>query len=144
MRKRPFHQATQKHLRTQLPDRYSSTRTETGTRRVTSCADRNWVERCSAWQVADRRSSTKERSLRTSSLTWTSSVWKCCFAVQSLQVLDFVTGSIIRKEDLHNYTVRWQEPIISRLPQLDLDLVTLQAPSGGPVLQMIMQLIDST
>ena len=56
----------------------------------------------------------------------------------------FLQGSTITEEDLKNYSVEWDfSPIKSHLNQLDLDLVTSTAPSGGPVLQMAMLLIDS-
>ena len=55
-----------------------------------------------------------------------------------------VAGSLITEEDLAGFSVDWKtKPIRSHLAQLDLDLVTHTAPSGGPVLHMIMQLIDS-
>ena len=52
-------------------------------------------------------------------------------------------GSIIQLEDLKSYKTRWEQPIKTHLSQLDLQLVTLGAPSGGPVLHMILQLMDS-
>ena len=56
----------------------------------------------------------------------------------------FLKGSTITEQDLKNYSVEWDfSPIKSHLKQLDLDLVTPTSPSGGPVLQMAMLLIDS-
>ena len=52
-------------------------------------------------------------------------------------------GSIIRQDDLASYTAQWEAPLISELSQAGVRLATLGAPSGGPVVHMIMQLIDS-
>ena len=42
------------------------------------------------------------------------------------------------------YEARFEEPLYSHLHVPDKVLVTPDAPSGGPVLHMIMGLIDST